>query len=95
MPNPNTNFRKPSQFAKPALAAFLFATSFYMLHGVAAETCHLFHNFAWVAFEILRPALLAFCDSLSAHLSNGFSLPHRLVQVLAANSSVASWIVGQ
>jgi hypothetical protein len=92
MPNPNTNAQNASQFAKPALAAFLLATSFYILHGVAAQACQLFHNYAWVALEILRPALCVACQSIAAHFGESSDLTQHVLQVVAANWSVASWL---
>jgi hypothetical protein len=92
MPNPNTTPRTATPFAKPILAAFLLTTSFYMLHGVTAQACQLFHSYAWVALEILRPAISLTCRFITAHIGPSSGPAHHVLQVVAANWSVASWL---
>lgn len=82
---PHTLFRNRKPIAKAAIAGFVFATLFCTLHGVAAEGCHLFHNMAWVALEVLRPDISAAWQSVPAHLCEGSNLLQHLLQIVASN----------
>jgi hypothetical protein len=67
-----------------AIVGFALATLFGMLHGVAAEGCPLFHNVAWVALELLRPAISAAWQSAPEHLCEGSNLLQHLLQIVAS-----------
>ena len=54
---PYTYPRNRKPIVEVAIAGFVLATLFCMLYAVAAEGCPLFHNVAWVALELLRPAI--------------------------------------
>ncbi len=81
---PYTNTRNRNTVAKVAIVGFALATLFCMLQGVAAQECHLFHNVAWVALEVLRPAISAACQSAPAHLCEGSNLLQHLLQIVAS-----------
>jgi hypothetical protein len=82
---PNTHSRNRKPIVKVAIAGFLLATLFCMLRGVAAQECFLFHNVAWVALEVVRPAVSAVCQSALAHFCERSSLLHHLLQIVASD----------
>ena len=82
---PNTHSRNQKPIVKAAIAGFLLATLFCMLRGLAAQECFLFHNLAWVALEVVRPAVSAVWQSAPAHLCHRSILLHHLLQIVASN----------
>ncbi len=81
---PYTYPRNRKPIVEVAIAGFVLATLFCMLHGVAAEGCPLFHNVAWVALELLRPAISAAWQSAPEHLCQGSNLLQHLLQIVAS-----------
>jgi hypothetical protein len=82
---PNNHSRNRKPIVKVAIAGFLLATLFCMLRGVAAQECFLFHNVAWVALEVLRPAVSAGWQSAPAHLCERSALLQHLLQIVASD----------
>ena len=82
---PNTHSRNQKPIVKVAIVGFLLATSFCMLRGVAAQECFLFHNLAWVAFEVVRPAVSAVWQSAPAHLCERSTLLQHLLEIVASD----------
>jgi len=82
---PNTHSRNRKPIVKVAIAGFLLATLFCMLRGVAAQECLLFHNVAWVALELVRPAVSAVCQSALAHFCERSTLLQHLLQIVACD----------
>ena len=81
----NTHSRNQKPIAKVAIAGLLVATLFCMLRGVAVQECFLFHNLAWVALEVVRPAVSAVWQSAPAHLCERSTLLHHLLEIVASN----------
>ena len=84
--------RKP--IVQVAMAGFVLANLFYMLHAVGARACHLFRNLAWMAFPVLRPAILAVWQSVPAHLCEGSSFLQHLLQIVASIKPLLCLISG-
>jgi hypothetical protein len=82
---PNTHSRNQKPIVKVALAGFLLATLLCMLRGVAAQECFLFHSLAWVALEVVRPAVSAVWQSAPAHFCERSTLLHHLLEIVASN----------
>jgi hypothetical protein len=82
---PNTHSRNQKPIVKIAIVGFLLATLLCMLRGVAAQECFFFHNLAWVALEVVRPAVSAVWQSAPAHLCERSTLLHHLLQIVASN----------
>ena len=82
---PNTHSRNQKPIVKAAIAGFVLATLFCTLRGVGAQECLLFHNLAWVALEVVRPAVSAFWQSAPAHLCERSTLLHHLLEIVASN----------
>jgi hypothetical protein len=91
---PNTHSRNRQPIVKVAIAGFLLATLFCMLRGVAAQECFLFHNLAWVALEVVRPAISAAWQSAPAHLCERSTLLQHLLQIVASNWPLLGVIAG-
>ena len=81
---PYTNTRNRNSAAKLAIAAFAFATVLLALHVAAIQECHLFHSVAWLAFLVLRPAILATSQSAPTHLCDASRLLQHLLQIVAS-----------
>jgi len=81
----NTHSRNQKPIAKVAIAGLLVATLFCMLRGVAAQECFLFHSLAWVALEVVRPAVSAVWHSAPAHLCERSILLHHLLEIVASD----------
>ena len=91
---PNTHSRNRKPIVKVAIAGFLLATLFCVLRGVAAQECLLFHNLAWVALEVVRPAASAAWQSAPAHLCERSTLLQHLLQIVASNWPLLGVIAG-
>jgi hypothetical protein len=82
--SPYTYSRNRKTIVNAAMAGFALATLFCMLHEVAVQECHLFHNLVWVALEVMRPAISAAWQSAPAHLCEGSNLLRHLLQIVAS-----------
>ena len=91
---PNTHSRNRQPIVKVAIAGFLLATLFCMLRGVAAQECFLFHNLAWVALEVVRPAISAAWQFAPAHLCERSTLLQHLLQIVASHWPLLGVIAG-
>jgi hypothetical protein len=89
---PNTHSRNQKPIVKVAIAGFLLATLFCMLRGVAAQECFLFHNLAWVALEVVRPAVSAVWESALANLCERSTLLHHLLEIVASDWPLL-WVI--
>jgi hypothetical protein len=76
--------RNCNSVAKAAIAGFALATLFSMLDGVEVQECRLFHNMAWVALEVLRPAISAAWQSAPGHLCEGSNVLRHLLRIVAS-----------
>jgi hypothetical protein len=81
---PYTNIRNRNPVAKLAIAGFALVTLVLTLHIAAIQECHLFHSVAWLAFQVLRPAILATSQSAPTHLCDASSLLQPLLQMVAS-----------
>jgi hypothetical protein len=81
---PYINTRNRNSAAKVAIAGFALATLVLTLHVAAIQECHLFHSVAWLAFQVLRPAILATSQSAPTHLCDASSLLRHLLQMVAS-----------
>jgi len=82
---PSTHSRNQKPIVKVAIVVFLLATLFCMLRGVTAQECFYFHNLAWVALEVARPAVSAVWQSAPAHLCERSTLLHHLLEIVTSN----------
>jgi hypothetical protein len=84
--------RNRKSIVNAAIAGSLLATWFWMLHGLAPQGCHFFHNVVWVAVEALRPVISAVWQSAQPHFCEGSSLLEHLLQVVASVRPLL-WII--
>jgi hypothetical protein len=91
-PYTHSGNRKP--IVNAAIAGFALAALSCILHGVAAESCRLFHSLGWAALEVLRPAISAAWQSAPAHLCEGSNLLQQLLQVVASVRPLLRVIAG-
>jgi hypothetical protein len=84
--------RKP--IVEVAIAGFVLATLSSLLQTKAIQGCHLVHSAAWVAFRVLRPAILAVSQSGSAHLCQASNLLQHLLQIVASIKPLLCLIAG-
>ena len=94
MKAPYTSSRNRKPIAKVAIAGFVLAPLFCILHGVTAEGCHLFHNLAWVALEVLGPAISAARQSVPTHLCDASRFLQLLLQIVASIRPLLCVIAG-
>jgi hypothetical protein len=91
---PNTHSRNQKPIVKAAIVGLLLAALFCMLRGVAVQECFLVHNLAWVALEVVRPAISAAWQSAPAHLCERSTLLQHLLQIVASNWPLLGVIAG-
>ncbi len=94
MKAPYTYSRSRKPIAKAAIAGFVFAPLFCILHGVTTEGCHLFHNMAWVALEVLGPAISAAWRSVPTHLCDASKFLQLLLQIVTSIRPLLCVIAG-
>ncbi|HXJ07528.1 MAG TPA: hypothetical protein VNH65_20695 [Candidatus Acidoferrum sp.] len=86
-----------SRIYKLALAVMIAGFALAILRcrvDAAAEGGGLFYNFAWAAFQILRPAILAVWHHLPAYFCDDSTYLQRLPQVVSSIWPLAGILAG-
>jgi hypothetical protein len=94
MKRPYTYSRNQKPIVQGAIAGFVLATLFCMPHAVTAQGCHLFHSVAWLAFQLLRPAISAAWQTVPAHLCESSNFLQHFLQIVASIRTLLCVIAG-
>ncbi len=80
MTEPNKHFRNCNRIVEVAAVGFALVTLSYKLQG-AAQGCNLLDKAEWVALDVLRPAIVAGWQAVSAYPSEDSRFLQHLLQI--------------
>jgi hypothetical protein len=83
MTEPNKYSRNDNLIVEVAAVLFVLATLSYKLDG-AGQGCSLVDRTAWVALDVLRPAILACWRAISTYLCEDSTVLQHLLQMVAS-----------
>jgi len=84
MTEPNKYSENGNLIVEVAAVWFVLATLSYKLDGAAAEGCSLVDRAAWVALDVLRPAILANWRAISTYLCEDSRVLQHLLQIVGS-----------
>ena len=84
MTEPNKYCMNGNLIVEVAAVWFVLATLSYKLDGAAAHGCSLVDRAAWVALDVLRPAILAGWRAISTYLCEDSTVLQHLLQIVAS-----------
>jgi hypothetical protein len=84
MTEPNKYSMNGNLLVEVAAVLFVFATLSYKLDGAAAEGCSLAGRAAWVALDVLRPAIFAGWRAISTYLCEDSTVLQHLPRMVAS-----------